>query len=510
MGGLTLLILLSCGSSRNVKPDSARDDTDAEQQTDGDTTHDVVVVGAGSAGLYAAKTLIGHGYDVLLIEATDRIGGRVRSETLGDVRLDLGAEEHYLSIGDNPVWPAIREAYGESIYVEAYQGLTAYSMDSGTRTCWTSATAQFPCREDSDVAKFNDFEDWYWRLSEHTDPESSLADDVYDEYGIDDKHRAYHLFDQGLAGATYATDLWKLGARSLALQDSQWDLSGDTWALGNPELGYIDALRTVWWDEVVAGSDLLLNSPVIAIDTTGGDVVVTDSSGAQHAARQVTVTVSIGVLQSEMIDFEPDLPSETVEAYKGIGIDKGMKVPMRFSSAWWETEGEPLAWLITEGPAGGCWVPSDYKEGSTSKILMCYPMGANGATLSEIGAVAGGGEPGDAAIVAAILADLDAVFPDAPGAASANFIEGIVQDWGAAPYTLGVYSYPMVGTYTSASESHRATLQESVADRRIYFAGEATHNTHPSTVVGALHEGERAAEAVHSVNGQPGNPPQLP
>jgi monoamine oxidase len=66
-----------------------------------------------------------------------------------------------------------------------------------------------------------------------------------------------------------------------------------------------------------------------------------------------------------------------------------------------------------------------------------------------------------------------------------------------------------VGTYTSASESHRATLQESVADRRIYFAGEGTHTTHPSTVVGALHEGERAAQAVHAANGEPGNPPEL-
>ena len=207
-------------------PGAAHDDTGAEQKTDGDTTHDVVVVGAGSAGLYAAKTLLGHGYKVLLIEATDRIGGRVRSETLGDVRLDLGAEEHYLSTGDNPVWPAIREAYGESIYVEGYQGLTAYSMDGGTRTCWTSTSVQFPCREDSDVATFNDFEDWYWRLSEHPDAESTLADDVYDEYGIEESHRAYHLFDQGSVGATYATNLWKLGARSLALQDSQWEGRG--------------------------------------------------------------------------------------------------------------------------------------------------------------------------------------------------------------------------------------------------------------------------------------------
>ena len=60
--------------------------------TSSNTSHDVIVVGAGSAGLYATRTLQTLGYDVLLIEATDRIGGRVKSATLGDIRVELGAE----------------------------------------------------------------------------------------------------------------------------------------------------------------------------------------------------------------------------------------------------------------------------------------------------------------------------------------------------------------------------------------------------------------------------------
>ena len=83
----------------------------------GDSSHDVIIVGAGSAGLYAARTLQNYGYEVLIIEATDRIGGRVKTETLGDIRVELGAEEHYLADGNNPVWPAIREQYGTGLYV---------------------------------------------------------------------------------------------------------------------------------------------------------------------------------------------------------------------------------------------------------------------------------------------------------------------------------------------------------------------------------------------------------
>lgn len=492
------------------------------------TSHDVVVVGAGSAGLYAAKTLIEDGYKVLIIEATDRIGGRVYSETLGATRIELGAEEHYLADGNNPVWPAIRDEYGNSIYVEAFQGLDAYSMDGGTTTCWTKEGASRDCDDDDDVTEVYKFFNWYWKPKNHKNPDSTLADDVLDKYGVyggvgvEPPHRAYHLYDSGIAGGEYATSLHKLGARSLALQDNQWDLSEDIRVIGRKDLGYSDALETVWWDDV-KNSDLitlLKSSPVEKIDTSGDDVIVTDANGFLHAARQVIVTVSIGVLQKEMIDFIPDLPEATVAAYNGIGIDMGMKVAMRFSTAWWETEGQDMGWLVTEGLASACWPPTNYKAGSTDHILLCYPMGDNAAALNDIAADAGGGAAGDAAIIAAILADLDQTFPQAPGKATENYLPdldddgvvrgGVVQNWGTHPYTLGVYSYPKVGTYTTANNSKRLDLQVPVANNRIFFAGEASHNTHPATVVGALHEGERAANEVHSVNGNPGNPPELP
>jgi monoamine oxidase len=246
------------------------------------------------------------------------------------------------------------------------------------------------------------------------------------------------------------------------------------------------------------------------IDTSGDDVLITDANGAIHAARQVIVTVSIGVLQAEMIDFVPDLPESTVAAYNGIGMDMGMKVPLRFSEAWWETEGYAMAWLVTEGLAGSCWAPSDYKVDSTSYILMCYPMGDNATALTNLAVAAGGGAAGDAAIIDAILDDLDGTFPKAPGQASTNYLEGVIQNWGTEPYTLGAYSYPQIGTYTTASDSKRRDLQDSVADNRLFFAGEATHTRHPSTVPGALHEGERAAHAAHTVNGEPNTPPDVP
>ncbi|MCH1579507.1 MAG: NAD(P)-binding protein, partial [Luminiphilus sp.] len=141
------------------------------QSTNNDdvTSHDVIVVGAGAAGLYAAKTLQGLGYEVLIIEAADRIGGRIKSATLGDMRVELGAEEHYLAEGDNPIWSAMIAEFGNEIYVQPHQGSSAFSMDNGAGTCWTEAFAQNPCSNDSDVMAVDDFWNWYQLLEAHQD-----------------------------------------------------------------------------------------------------------------------------------------------------------------------------------------------------------------------------------------------------------------------------------------------------------------------------------------------------
>jgi NADPH-dependent 2,4-dienoyl-CoA reductase/sulfur reductase-like enzyme len=100
---VTLLVLGGCGSGGSAPEPVVMATGDSIGSSDSsDTAHDVIVVGAGSAGLYATKTLQSYGYDVLIIEATDRIGGRIKSASLGDMRVELGAEEHYLDEGNNP------------------------------------------------------------------------------------------------------------------------------------------------------------------------------------------------------------------------------------------------------------------------------------------------------------------------------------------------------------------------------------------------------------------------
>lgn len=126
--------------------------------------------------------------------------------------------------------------------------------------------------------------------------------------------------------------------------------------------------------------------------------------------------------------------------------------------------------------------------------------------MSALGRELGSTAAADAAIIAAVW-KLWITFPQAPNGATVSYIEGLAQDWGSAPYTQGVYSFPMQDTSLPSTNNKRRDLKSARCKPAHFFVGEATHETHPTTVGGALHKGERAVVAVHGVNGQPGKPP---
>ena len=442
---------------------------------------DVIVVGAGMAGLQAARELLSQGYRVKVLEAGNRIGGRIYSATLGQTRIELGAEEHYLA-RNNPIWDAVVSEFGKDVYTHGYQGESLISMDSG-KTCWTGSGN---CEDDPDIPKFWDYWSHYYNPGKHKDFSLTMADVVQARYGVDKNHRAYHLFDHGLA-AFFGASLQRIGAASLAEQEDLWTLSESIRMLAPLDLGYSDVLERIWLKDV--NPHIALNRPVTHIDSSGKQVLIEDATGARHRARKVILTVSIGVLQSETIKFTPKLPDRIIQAYNNIGMGRGLKVALRFSEQLWESR---MAELISEGLAAYCWAPSSYKRGSQDNILMCFPMGENGQALTDMARTAGGGDAGDKAIVDATLSDLSSIFGDR---IKTSYLDGRVQDWTAQPYVRGSYSYPMLQTY-AGSTSMRQQLAEAV-DERIFIAGEGTNNQNPSCVPGALQEGARAARQIH-------------
>jgi monoamine oxidase len=444
------------------------------------TDHDVVIVGAGAAGLYAAYTLDNLGYDVLILEATDRHGGRVYSGKLGDVGIEHGAEELYGSV-NNFVFNDIVNEYGASaqtrIFRENPQQDTLIVMDAdgvgGGSTCW-SETGN--CDADADIV---DYWDYYDEIGRHSnDSSDGLVSDYLDTaWDVPSTSRGYHLYEAGSPGGEYGTTVERLGRRSLSREWNGFSLSDALYGLG--PTGYLDALNTLYFDQVTP--HVTYNSPVSVVDTSGIKPVAVDANGIHHYADAIIVTVSVGVLKAEIIDFIPNLPPDKLNAISAIGMGNGMKISLRFTSQIWDSK---MMSVLTDGPAGNCWTPNQYQPTATDFVLTCFTMGRNSEVMEAL--------PDDTARINRALADLDEAFG---GAASTGFIEGHVHDWTAEPYVLGSYSYPAPGTRPTSGSTKRQALAQPVGTT-LYFAGEATHNTAPSTVPGALQSGQRAGGEV--------------
>lgn len=451
------------------------------------TDHDVVIVGAGAAGLYAAYTLDALGYDLIILEATDRHGGRVYSDTLGDVGIERGAEELYGTL-NNFVFDDIKGLYGAGaqirIFRETPQQDTLIVMDAdgtgGASTCWSETG---DCNADPDIVDYWDF--YYATGNYEDDPTDQLVSDFLDgTWGVPSTSRGYHLYDAGSPGGEYGTSVERLGLRSLSREWNGFTLSGALYGL--EPAGYLDALDALYFDQVTPY--VSYDSPVTVVDTSGIKPVAIDANGVHHYADAIIVTVSLGVLKAGMIDFVPDLPASKLAAIDTIGFGNGMKISLRFSSQIWPSK---LMNLLADGPAGDCWTPNQYQPSATDPVLTCFSMGKNAEVLEAL--------PDDAARIDRVLGDLDAAFG---GAATPAFVEGTVQNWTAEPYVRGSYSFPAPGTYSLAGASQRAVLAQPVGTS-LYFAGEATHTTAPSTVPGALQSGERAAGEVDAQLGGP-------
>ena len=462
------------------------------------TDHDVVIVGAGASGLYAAFTLDNLGYSVLILEATPFHGGRIWSMLLGDVRIENGAEELY-GAKNNFVFNDIKAAYGMGAQVGIFEDSasqdTLIVMDAdgmgGGSTCWAvSKTGN--CAGDADI---EDYWDFYYDIGEHNnDSTDQLVSDYLDTtWGVPSTSRGYHLYEAGIPAGEYGTTVERLGLRSLSREWNAWSLSETVHGFGFKqgdlyETGYSDALDFLYFNQVLPF--VTYNSPVTVVDTSGIKPVAIDGNGVYHYADAIIVTVSVGVLQAEIIDFIPDLPAAKVTAYNTIGMGNGMKISLRFTSQLWADD---MMEVLLDGPTAECWPPKVYQPDVTDYVLTCFSMGRNAEIMEAL--------PDDAARLNRALVDLDAAF-GGTGAATAAFAEGFVMNWTGSPYVLGSYSYPAPGTRPTSGSTMRQVLAQPVGSQ-LYFAGEATHNTAPSTVPGALQSGERAGGEVDFSLGDP-------
>jgi monoamine oxidase len=400
----------------------------------------VLVIGAGAAGLYAAYLLNSKNINVQILEAGPTLGGRLGKLTgFADFPLDLGAEWLH---GRNNILGDLINSTGTTI-----------TLDNSSEKYW------FNNQMVSNLPR-----------NVHIFEAGGLPDISYKDFAIQrGLGNEYRYIVEGLAGDK--------GAAASRISVYYSNVEEDNWSSGDDDYKF----RETYFDLIdrhiatPVKDKIIYNAPVMAIDYSQDNIVVTDASNRTYTANKVIITVPITILKANTIRFTPALPAEKTSAFSKIGMDAGMKVFLKFNRKFFDQN-------IWGGKICASYADESIGKNGQDAVLMAFIMGEQAEHLDRLGT--------DAAITQALLQELDSMYNNQ---ASAAFMASHVQNFTRNPYIRGAYSYSTMGMGQA-----RQVAARSVADK-LFFAGEAMNiNGHHQTVFGAAETGKR--EVINLVN----------
>lgn len=398
---------------------------------------DVVVVGAGAAGLAAAEALTRSGRSVLVLEARSRIGGRVWTRRMPGlaVPVELGAEFVH---GEAAVTHALLKKSGMTAVPSGRK--QRYAAGGRLRPVDSFRQAQLAMRnssalEDADLS-FEQF------LQQQRLPALTRTFARLMVQGFD-------AADPALASARAIAEEWGGGQMDGA----------------QPRLreGYGPLLDWLCMKMLRQGARLKMQAVVREVRWQRGRVTVS-GEGFRFTARRAVITLPLGVLQSRAVRFSPDLKKQ--EAMRRLASGPVIKAALRFPSPFWEKRAPGVAFFHAPRAAFPTfWTPLPAR----APLLIAWA----------------GGPKATQPTLDAIRSSLKSIFgrveePD----------QVLIQDWRADPFARGAYSYVRVN-----GEGAREALAAPLADT-LFFAGEATSADDSGTVAGALQSGLRAAQEL--------------
>ncbi|MBX9759927.1 MAG: FAD-dependent oxidoreductase [Beijerinckiaceae bacterium] len=384
---------------------------------------DVVVVGAGAAGIGAGQELRALGKRAIVLEARGRVGGRVFTDrSLGDP-WDAGAL--YIHWSETNPFTKLAERLG-------FETLDPSSTSGGMRFVDFSASGDAPQRRGG--------------------------------FGI-----VQDLFDTDIAPVPDISILDRVGGPKADVAQAAMAIA--RMSLGDePErISALDYARLWAGDDLVVrqgygtlvekaaeGLDIRLSSPVEAIDWSGAGVRVTTKNGVINA-RAAIVTLPVGVLQKGGVRFTPELPQTTRDGLAGLGMGALTKVALKFNG---ERFGLPAGMDIWErlGPRRSF----NFECFTYDRDVVIAFFGGDHARE-----VMAQGEQGAVRVV------LDEFKRMVGARVEKAFVGGKLAGWANDPFSMGAYSHALPGRANA-----RALLAAPVGDR-IWFAGEATAGTGP-------------------------------
>jgi monoamine oxidase len=405
---------------------------------------DIAIVGAGAAGIAAARRIASARGRFALIEAADRVGGRCFTDTRTfGVPYDRGA--HWVHMPDlNPVAKLAAQTG-----FDMYPAPPGQKMRIGRRYAREGEMEEFLAalvRTNRAIAE---------AVRGKTDMAcaQALPKDLLD-------WRPTIEFVLGPFGC--AKDLTDVSAMDFA-RSAERD---------------IDAFCRQGFGALVAkladGLPVQLGNPVTRIDLAGRGGIDVETARGRITARAVIVTASTGVLAAGKIKFSPDLPKRQVDAVNGLGLGTYERAVLELPDNPLGLQRDDLVFEKAEGTRTAAMLANV----AGSPLVMVDMAGKFGRDL----AARGGPAMTDFA--------LDWITGLFGGDIRKSVKRTSATQWNAEPWALGAFSAASPG-----AQPARRIMMEPVRDR-LWFAGEAAHETLWGTVGGAWESGERAADAA--------------
>lgn len=414
---------------------------------------EIIIIGAGISGLTAARTLLGKGHSVVVLEARDRVGGRIYTATESFSKsVEAGAEFIH---GDQPLtFQLLKEAKQKKTPIKGkFYTIAKDNLEKGDilDDHWKELMIELNNLE-YDIT-LSDFLKRHFNGSEFKDLRKR-ATRFAEGFDIADVNRV----------------------STLALRE-EWSQNDDAHQF-RVEKGYSGLIDFLREKVVTSGGTIVLSEAVNEVQWKKGTVTVFTVTGKSFAAEKLIVTVPLGVLQRELIRFTPAL-GHLQQAIQSMGFGGVIKFQFEFKEAFWQSAEHrtlnDLAFVFSDAEVPTWWSQLPDK----TPFLTGWFGGPQTFNTSH-----------DAELLyLKAVTSLQYIFRCNPKELESLLVNWQVVDWIRDPFSLGAYSYP-----TLQSSAAIKLLSEPASDT-LFFAGEALFE---GSAMGTVEAALSSARAVCS------------
>ena len=414
------------------------------------TDKKIVIIGGGISGLSAAKKFKDRGIQVTLLESQSKIGGRIRTNNSLGFAFDEGASWIHGPSG-NPITKLASNA-----------GATTFLTDDDSLDVFDNTGTKYS---------------------------NSVLDSNYNAYNASlntvrsngSNNQSFQTVFNNKFPANTNNRLWKYmlsaylefdtGADIADLSSNQFD--------DDEEYNGADVIITNGYDKVAEylaqGINIVLNEKVTAIDYSGTKATITTNT-TTYQADYVLITVPLGVLKNNIINFTPALPNDKLQAISKLKMSSVNKFLLVFPSVFWDNTIQYVGY--TPDTKGKFNYFMNMKKFIPQNALMTFAFGNYGAVTETMT---------DTQVTNEIMLHLKSIY----GNSIPNPTSMLRTKWGINPHTFGSYSFATTGTTTADFD----TLSNSI-NNKLFFGGEHTNKRYRATVHGAYLSGQREAAKI--------------